>query len=424
MSDLPTALYITAVEIEGTKVFGQIEGSGTDEFGLLLAKDSPLTVRRHGVAIAVSRRRLGRPSSGLQVQGLDRCRSCSTQSARPGVDGSWSGPICRATSPSVARRLTVDHSCAVDRMWPRGPVSDRIVGPRCRVRGAAGSDARTTRARVRTSATGPWRASQRARSARPGVRRSALVLWSAAWRAGRGCGPRSSTAGCSATRSGPILRAFWLDVRIFLVCARRAILVFGLCVARWLAAHADRRCCSRCGCSRRSYTDIVRGVPVILWIYLIGFGVVGFINSRIVLRRLPVLGWVALVFTYSAYVAEVFRAGIESVHESQRAGARSLGLSTWQTNRHVVLPQAVRRVVPPLMNDFVSLQKDVALISLLGPIEALRRANVIKDRQVQLHAVRRWRPCCSSASRSRSRRLADHLMAKERTPDERDGSVR
>ena len=91
-------------------------------------------------------------------------------------------------------------------------------------------------------------------------------------------------------------------------------------------------------------------------------------------------GSVALILAYSAYVAEVFRAGIESVHESQRAAARSLGLSSGQTMRTIVLPQAVRRVVPPLMNDFISLQKDVALVSLLGPVEVLRRAGIEKAR--------------------------------------------
>ena len=87
----------------------------------------------------------------------------------------------------------------------------------------------------------------------------------------------------------------------------------------------------------------------------------------------------ALILSYSAYVAEVFRSGIEGIHESQRAGARSLGLSQTQTMRHVVLPQAARRVVPPLMNDFLSLQKDVALMSILGIIEVFRRAQSIKD---------------------------------------------
>jgi polar amino acid transport system permease protein len=89
---------------------------------------------------------------------------------------------------------------------------------------------------------------------------------------------------------------------------------------------------------------------------------------------------VALAMTYSGYVAEVFRAGIDSVHESQRAAARSLGLSGAQTMRFVVLPQAVRRVVPPLLNDLVSLQKDVALVSLIGPIEILRQAGIDKSK--------------------------------------------
>lgn len=126
-----------------------------------------------------------------------------------------------------------------------------------------------------------------------------------------------------------------------------------------------------------AYTDIMRGVPVILWIYLIGFGVPGIGLERP--WNSPLLwGSVALGLTYSAYVAEVFRAGIEGVHESQRAAARSLGLSSAQTMRHVIIPQAVRKVLPPLMNDMVSLQKDVALVSLIGPIEILRQAGIDK----------------------------------------------
>lgn len=126
-----------------------------------------------------------------------------------------------------------------------------------------------------------------------------------------------------------------------------------------------------------AYTDIMRGVPVILWIYLIGFGVPGIGLERP--WNSPLLwGSVALGLTYSAYVAEVFRAGIEGVHESQRAAARSLGLSSTQTMRHVIIPQAVRKVLPPLMNDMVSLQKDVALVSLIGPIEILRQAGIDK----------------------------------------------
>jgi polar amino acid transport system permease protein len=121
----------------------------------------------------------------------------------------------------------------------------------------------------------------------------------------------------------------------------------------------------------------MRGVPVILWIYLIGFGVPGIGLERP--WNSPLLwGSVALGLTYSAYVAEVFRAGIEGVHESQRAAARSLGLSSAQTMRHVIIPQAIRKVLPPLMNDMVSLQKDVALVSLIGPIEILRQAGIDK----------------------------------------------
>jgi polar amino acid transport system permease protein len=127
------------------------------------------------------------------------------------------------------------------------------------------------------------------------------------------------------------------------------------------------------------YVDVMRGVPVLLWIYLIGFGVPGLGLERPC--NSPLLwGSVALVLTYATYVSEVFRAGIESVHESQRAAARSLGLSNAQTMRHVVLPQAVRRVIPPLMNDMVSLQKDVALVSLIGPIEILRQAGIDKSK--------------------------------------------
>ncbi|MFM8854727.1 MAG: amino acid ABC transporter permease, partial [Acidimicrobiaceae bacterium] len=126
-----------------------------------------------------------------------------------------------------------------------------------------------------------------------------------------------------------------------------------------------------------AYIDIMRGVPVILWIYLIGFGVPGVGLERPF--NSPLLwGSIALVLTYGAYIAEVFRAGIDSVHESQRAASRSLGLSNSQTMRFVILPQAIRRVVPPLMNDLVSLQKDVALVSLIGPIEILRQAGIDK----------------------------------------------
>ena len=124
------------------------------------------------------------------------------------------------------------------------------------------------------------------------------------------------------------------------------------------------------------YVDLFRGLPLIIVLYLVGFGIPGLRLEF--LGRIPaeVLGITALTLTYSAYVSEVFRAGIESVHPSQRLAARSLGLSSGKAMRLVILPQAVRRVIPPLMNDFVALQKDVGLISVLGAIDAVRGAQI------------------------------------------------
>ena len=171
-----------------------------------------------------------------------------------------------------------------------------------------------------------------------------------------------------------LLRAFWLDVKIFLWSAP-SILVLGMLIA--LARNVRNPALFPVRLFATIYTDVFRGIPIILTITLIGFGIPGLGLDRP--WNSPLLwGSIALILAYSAYVAEVFRAGIESVHESQRAAARSLGLSNALTLRHVVLPQAVRRVVPPLMNDLVSLQKDVALISILGPIEVLRRAGILK----------------------------------------------
>lgn len=124
------------------------------------------------------------------------------------------------------------------------------------------------------------------------------------------------------------------------------------------------------------YTDLFRGIPLILVLYMIGFGVPGLGLAGISYLSDITYGIIALVLVYSAYVAEVYRAGIESVHESQNAAARSLGLSRWQSMRFVVLPQAVRRVIPPLLNDFIGLQKDTALVSVLGSIEAARAAQI------------------------------------------------
>ena len=123
-----------------------------------------------------------------------------------------------------------------------------------------------------------------------------------------------------------------------------------------------------------AYTDFFRGTPLILVAFIVGFGVPGLQLGYISSRPVIVYGIAALTLVYTAYVTEVYRAGIESVHPSQRAAARSLGLTYWQAMRYVVIPQAVRRVIPPLLNDFVGLQKDTAIISVIGVAEATQLA--------------------------------------------------
>lgn len=169
-----------------------------------------------------------------------------------------------------------------------------------------------------------------------------------------------------------LLQAFWLNVRIFLI-AEPLILIIGLLVA--LSRTIKSPILLPLRVIATLYVDIFRGVPTILIIFLLGFGM-----PALQLPGVPsdaiFWGTAALVLSYGAYVAEVFRAGIGSVHPSQTMAARSLGLSSFQTNRFVVLPQAVRNVTPPLLNDFISLQKDTALVAVLGPIEVLRRAQI------------------------------------------------
>ena len=172
-----------------------------------------------------------------------------------------------------------------------------------------------------------------------------------------------------------LLKAFLIDVMIF-AWSVPLIMMLGLAIA--LARGARSPALFPLRIFGAVYVDIFRGVPVVLTIYLIGLGI-------------PVLGlprpwnspyiWgtVALVLTYSAYVAEVLRSGIESIHASQRNAAVCLGLSERDTMRYVILPQAVRRVVPANMNMLVALQKDVALLSFIGPVEILRQAGIYKS---------------------------------------------
>ena len=128
------------------------------------------------------------------------------------------------------------------------------------------------------------------------------------------------------------------------------------------------------------YTDVFRGTPLILVAFLVGFGLPGLQLKGISSQSNFIYGIVALTLVYTAYVTEVYRAGIESVHGSQRMAARSLGLTYWQALRHVVIPQAVRRVIPPLLNDFIGLQKDTALIVVIGVTEAAAQAQNFSNR--------------------------------------------
>ena len=171
---------------------------------------------------------------------------------------------------------------------------------------------------------------------------------------------------------GVIPEAFLLNVRIFLI-AEALILVVALFIAILRSLPGPVFFPLRA--LAVVYADLFRAIPTILVIYLLGFGMPALEISGI--PREPLFwGVVALVLVYSAYVSEVYRAGIESVHPSQEAAARSLGLSRGQALRFVILPQAIRRVVPPLLNDFIGLQKDTALVALLGPVEAFRQSQI------------------------------------------------
>ncbi|MBM7519215.1 amino acid ABC transporter permease [Nocardioides nitrophenolicus] len=167
-----------------------------------------------------------------------------------------------------------------------------------------------------------------------------------------------------------ITEGFWINVKMFLI-AEPLILVAGLALA--LIRQARSAWLVPLRGLAIVYTDVVRGIPTLLLVFLFAFGM-----PALGLAGLPtsLFFWAttALVVSYSAYVAEVFRSGIESVHPSQLASAEALALSRAQTMRHVVVPQAVRRVVPPLLNDFVSLQKDTALVASVGLFDALYAA--------------------------------------------------
>jgi polar amino acid transport system permease protein len=180
-----------------------------------------------------------------------------------------------------------------------------------------------------------------------------------------------------------LVKGFWINVQVFLI-AEVIVLVWALVVAvlRLLPGPA----CKPVRWLVTVYVDVFRGIPALLVILIIGLGLPQ--------AHVPILGGfsdmeyaiLALSLTYGAYVSEVYRAGIESVHWSQTAAARSLGLSHGQTMRHVVVPQAVRRVIPPLLNDFIGLQKDTSLINALGVLDVVSRARFVNNSRGTLAA--------------------------------------
>ena len=215
----------------------------------------------------------------------------------------------------------------------------------------------------------------------------------------RGAQRRSSTGTSSRSTFPEIAHAFRLNVKIFSI-AEVFILVFALFLAVLRSLPGPVFFPLRA--LAIVYADFFRGVPTILVIAMLGFGAPA-LGLSYVPTSVIFWGIVSLVLVYSAYVSEVYRAGIESVHPIQEAAARSLGLSRWQTLRRVILPQAVRRVIPPLLNDFIGLQKDTALVGTLGAIEAFKQSQIDANATFNFTRVPRGGACSSSRSRSRSR---------------------
>jgi polar amino acid transport system permease protein len=183
---------------------------------------------------------------------------------------------------------------------------------------------------------------------------------------------------------GLVLKAFWINVYIFMV-AEAIILVWGLVVA--IAQLAPGAAGKPIRLIAKAYVDVFRGLPAIITIYLIGFGIP--LTGLPILKDLSQQSFVILALTLSsgAYVAEIYRAGIMGIHWSQTSAARSLGLSYMQTLRFVVIPQGVRQIIPPLLNSFIGLQKDTALVNVVGAVDAFNQAMIIASNHYNLSAV-------------------------------------
>jgi polar amino acid transport system permease protein len=181
-----------------------------------------------------------------------------------------------------------------------------------------------------------------------------------------------------------VLDAFWLNIELFLI-AEIFVLVWGLVVA--LAMLAPGAAGKPVRLIATAYVDVFRAIPAVLVIYLVGFGIPMTGVPLLKDLSLPAYVIIALTLTVGAYVAEIYRAGIRSIHWSQEAAARSLGLSHMQSLRFVILPQAVRHIIPPLLNAFIALQKDTALVTVVGVIDSFNQSMVIAANHYNLSAV-------------------------------------
>ena len=311
--DLPTAFYVTAVQVPNGKILGQFEnGSGTS--------DRPLR----------SRPREGEPADGV---------------CQPGDHVVAHQRHAQAASAAVAGEGDRRADLEVER---RSRLLDGL---------RSGGDGRRSVVIALVSTFVFFGAVFFAITHAPGWPQVRSQFFN--WQEFKSSMPE-------------IARAFVLNVKIFSI-AEVFILAFALFLAVLRSLPGPVFFPLRA--LAIVYADLFRGIPTILVIAILGFGAPA-LGLSYVPKSVVFWGIVSLVLIYSAYVSEVYRAGIESIHPSQEAAARSLGLSRWQTLRRVILPQAVRRVVPPLLNDFIGLQKDTALVGTLGAVEAFQQSQI------------------------------------------------
>ena len=208
-----------------------------------------------------------------------------------------------------------------------------------------------------------------------------------------------------------VLKAFWINVEIFTV-TEILVLVWGLVVA--LAMLAPGKAGKPLRVIAATYVDIFRAIPAVLMIYLVGFGVP--LTGVSILKDFSLITFViaALTLTVGAYTAEIYRAGILSIHWSQAAAARSLGLSYMQTLRFVIIPQGIRQIIPPLLNEFIALQKDTALVSVVGVVDSFNQSMLIATNHYNLSVVTTVAVLFIAISIPQSR-FVERMMQRDRT---------